>query len=177
MKKKMYIAAIFFITVCSVAMIAFADVPHIMQYQGKVTDTDGRPLNGSYPVTFTIYDAELSGTALWSETRDGANQVQIANGIFSVTLGSITPINLDFNQQCYLGIRIGADPEMTPRQKLTSVGYAFRAKKTDYATRSRTAEGIDTTEVIDAKGGLVIEARTSDPASPATGQIWLRTDR
>ncbi len=29
---------------------------------------------------------------------------------------------------------------------------------------------------ISAIGGLVIENRTSDPATPATGQIWLRTD-
>ena len=29
---------------------------------------------------------------------------------------------------------------------------------------------------IKALGGLVIENRTSDPASPLTGQIWLRTD-
>jgi hypothetical protein len=29
---------------------------------------------------------------------------------------------------------------------------------------------------IKAVGGLVIENRTSDPPSPATGQIWLRTD-
>ena len=29
---------------------------------------------------------------------------------------------------------------------------------------------------IRARGGLIIETRTSDPASPATGQMWLRTD-
>jgi hypothetical protein len=29
---------------------------------------------------------------------------------------------------------------------------------------------------IKATGGLIIETRTSDPSSPATGQIWLRTD-
>jgi len=29
---------------------------------------------------------------------------------------------------------------------------------------------------IKATGGLIIETRTSDPASPATGQTWLRTD-
>ena len=29
---------------------------------------------------------------------------------------------------------------------------------------------------IKASGGLIIETRTSDPASPVTGQIWLRTD-
>lgn len=30
--------------------------------------------------------------------------------------------------------------------------------------------------VLTAEGGLVIEARTSDPASPASGRMWLRTD-
>ncbi len=29
---------------------------------------------------------------------------------------------------------------------------------------------------INAGGGLIIETRTSDPGSPVTGQIWLRTD-
>lgn len=29
---------------------------------------------------------------------------------------------------------------------------------------------------IKATGGLIIETRTSDPSSPVTGQIWLRTD-
>jgi hypothetical protein len=29
---------------------------------------------------------------------------------------------------------------------------------------------------VKTPGGLVIENRTSDPASPATGQIWIRTD-
>ena len=29
---------------------------------------------------------------------------------------------------------------------------------------------------IKATGGLIIETRTSDPASPVPGQIWLRTD-
>jgi len=29
---------------------------------------------------------------------------------------------------------------------------------------------------IKASGGLIVETRTSDPANPATGQVWLRTD-
>jgi len=29
---------------------------------------------------------------------------------------------------------------------------------------------------IKATGGLIIETRTDDPASPVAGQIWLRTD-
>ena len=30
--------------------------------------------------------------------------------------------------------------------------------------------------ILKAAGGLIIETRTSDPASPVAGQIWLRTD-
>jgi hypothetical protein len=29
---------------------------------------------------------------------------------------------------------------------------------------------------FDGSAGLIIENRTSDPGSPVTGQIWLRTD-
>jgi hypothetical protein len=35
---------------------------------------------------------------------------------------------------------------------------------------------IQASGIINAVGGLVIENRTSDPPSPAVGQIWLRTD-
>ena len=43
-----------------------------------------------------------------------------------------------------------------------------------------TSPGTNRLEVvggpIKATGGLIIETRTSDPASPVAGQIWLRTD-
>ncbi len=43
-----------------------------------------------------------------------------------------------------------------------------------------TSPGTNKLEVvggpIKATGGLIIETRTSDPASPVTGQTWLRTD-
>lgn len=42
---------------------------------------------------------------------------------------------------------------------------------TDPATKLEVQGG-----PIKAAGGLIIETRTSDPPSPATGQIWLRTD-
>ena len=37
-----------------------------------------------------------------------------------------------------------------------------------FADTSSTSKGVGE--------GLTIEARTDDPGSPATGQIWLRTD-
>ena len=50
------------------------------------------------------------------------------------------------------------------------------------AAAQRTALGLGTAAVEDADafaaaaGTLIIENRTSDPGSPETGRIWLRTD-
>ncbi len=43
-------------------------------------------------------------------------------------------------------------------------------------TTFSTSGNADLNGVTRTLGGLVIENRTSDPPSPATGQIWLRTD-
>ena len=51
--------------------------------------------------------------------------------VFSVNLGSVSSIDLPFDTQYYLGITVGSDNEMTPKQALSSVAYAFRAKEAD----------------------------------------------
>ncbi len=147
--------------------IANAAVPRLINYQGKLTDASGAPLNGTYTVTFRIYDAESGpGTIGWEETYDN---LEVKKGVFSVLLGSKTNFNtLTFNGQYYLGIKVGDDAFMEPRQKITSAAYAISAEK---AERAEAVTG-----AVSATGGLVIETRTSDPASPATGQLWLRTD-
>lgn len=139
----------------------YAEVPHLINYQGRLTDSSSVPLNGSYAITFRIYDAESAGTMLWEETNTG---VVIQKGIFSVLLGSVANLNLAFDKPYFLEIKIGAEV-MSPRQRITSAGYAIRAEKAD------SAEG-----TIKATGGLTVETRTTDPSSPTAGQIWLRTD-
>lgn len=140
---------------------ANAAVPHLLNYQGRLTDSSGVPLNGAYSLTFRIYDAETTGNLLWEESQPG---VVIQKGVFAVLLGSVTNLNLPFDKPYFLEIKVGNEV-MSPRQRITSAGYAIRAEKAD------AAEG-----TIKATGGLIIETRTSDPASPVTGQIWLRTD-
>jgi hypothetical protein len=103
-----------------------ADVPGMINIQGKLTDpSSGQPVaNGSYSVVFSIYDVPSSGTALWEETRS----VDVTDGLFSILLGQIDtiPSSLFDNPQLWLGMKVGDDPEMTPRQRLTTSPYAFR---------------------------------------------------
>jgi len=105
------------------SQIALGAVPQLINFQGILKDGSGNPVaNGSYSVTFTIYDAPSAGNVKWTETQS----VTTSDGLFTVLLGSTTPVpDSAFNDSSrYLGIQVGADPEMTPRQRLSSVGYS-----------------------------------------------------
>lgn len=69
------------------ALDALAQAPQLLNYQGRLTDANGAPRNGSFPMSFAI----LGGTSSWSE----AQTVNVANGFFSVLLGSVTPFPAD----------------------------------------------------------------------------------
>jgi hypothetical protein len=96
-----------------------------MNYQGKATDKAGAPLNGNYNLTFRVYSTSTGGAAKWTEAQ---TVVQITNGVFSVQLGSVTPLNLAFDEDYWVSLEINTDGEMTPRTKLASVPYAYRAE-------------------------------------------------
>ena len=133
MKTKIFFAglllSVFFLLTSSYAqeMIPpnhFSTVPQMINYQGKVTDASGNRLNGSFQMTFRIYDVAAGGASLWNETQAA---VSVEDGVFSVLLGSVNPIPFDvFNGGLrYLGVTVGADPEMTPRKEIVSVPYAL----------------------------------------------------
>jgi len=130
------------IVVCGTQPISYAEIPHLINYQGKLADSDGSPLNGSYNVTFRIYDAESGGSLLWQE----AHAATIEKGIFSIMLGGITALSLPFNEPYFLSIQVAGDPEMTPRQRITSAGYAFRAEEAENANKISDIEASATPE-------------------------------
>jgi len=103
-----------------------AQVPQLINYQGKLTKASGAPLDTTISMVFSIYDAPVGGTALWTETQ-GA--VVVDKGIFNVLLGSVTPIPYSvFDGSIrYLSVQVGSDPEITPRKPMVSVPYAYRA--------------------------------------------------
>ena len=98
-------------------------IPKMISYQGVLTDVEGNPLDTTVSMTFTIYDASSGGTALWTETH---GFVTVTAGVFSVLLGSITPIPTSVFDQPdrWLGLVVGGDPEMD-RERILSVPYAY----------------------------------------------------
>jgi len=119
---------------CSLALLCLAvtssagaaDVPQLINVQGKLTDAVGDPVaDGPHSVTFSIYDVASGGTALWSEPRT----VQTTDGLFNILLGESVdfPASLFDDTLLWLGMKVGTDPEMTPRQRLTTAPYSFRS--------------------------------------------------
>ncbi|MCD6385310.1 proprotein convertase P-domain-containing protein [Candidatus Sumerlaeota bacterium] len=117
------VVGLIFLSLCLLNLNA--EVPQLINYQAKITDSGGNPVNGTYDIVFTIYDAATGGNVIWTETHSDVN---INNGSLNVLLGSVTPIPLTtfHNPARWLGVKIGSDPEMTPRQRIVSVGYAFK---------------------------------------------------
>ena len=107
-------------------------IPQSMSYQGYVTDLTGTPVaDGNYNFTFTLWTSDVAGASVWTENH---TNVLVSKGLFTVQLGRgnpSMPLTIAFDQQLYLGIRIGADPELTPRVRLATSAYSFRAKMAD----------------------------------------------
>jgi hypothetical protein len=65
------------------------------------------------------------------------------------------PANLFSGADRYLGIKVGSDPEMTPRQRVTSVGYALRAGFVDQGPGASFHENPSNFYTIPNSGALV----------------------
>ncbi len=105
-----------------------AQVPQSMSYQGQLTDAGGNPVpDGPYDLFFTLYDAASGGNTLWTESHSSTS---VTNGVFSVALGqSGNLLNLPFDAQYWLGVKVDTEPEMTPRIALRASAYALNAEK------------------------------------------------
>jgi len=101
----------------------------VLSYQGTLLDNSDNPVNGDTDMTFRIYNHDTDPTSIWEEAHTGVNAVPVENGLFNVMLGSLNPIpDLVWNEaELYLGIQVGTDPEMSPREMIAAVPVAHNA--------------------------------------------------
>jgi hypothetical protein len=125
--------------------IAIAEVPQVINYQGRLTEEDGSTVqDGDYQLEFVIYDApdEASGSVLWTSQPQ---MVSVVNGLFNYQLGSNTQLPDDLfvsDTSRWLGIKIGPTlEEIMPRAKLTSTAYTYHALRADTADYAISGAG------------------------------------
>jgi len=161
MKYVFWILLVFFVAVT----IATADVPNLINYQGRLTDNKGQPADdGSYTATFRIYcDTLIESAPLWFEQ----DTIQTVNGLFSVLLGKNNPISLDILTcpATYLGIEIAGDEEIYPRTHISSVIYAYEsiiADTAQYAVNSDMVDGYDASDLEESQEVITAVEQFSD---------------
>ena len=133
------------VTALILAAAITAAVPQMINYQGRLTDPSGVPLDTTVSITFTIYDDSAAGSVIWTETQ---SSVTTTDGLFSVLLGSVNPISdtVFSDTVRYLGIKVGSDLELSPRRRIASVAYAHRSSQ--ISTVDGAAGGGDLLEPI-----------------------------
>ena len=132
------------LALCVAAGFAAGGVPQLLNYQGKLTDSLGKPVDGAKQMVFEFYDAATAGNLLagFSEIQ----KVTVTKGIFNVLIGSVTaggvPASVFGNASVYLSAKVEGQP-LSPRQRLASVAYAFRAAQADDAGSLNGVPGAD----------------------------------
>jgi hypothetical protein len=92
----------------------------IIPLQGRLTDASGNPIDGTRVIAFTLYDQLTGGTVLCQDNAE----VNVDNGLFNAYMHSCTSSDIN-GEQLWLGIQVEGDPEMTDRQPIFPVPYAW----------------------------------------------------
>ena len=151
MKLKQYrktaIMYFFLLTFLSMSFsLVFAGAPPLINYQGKLTDAEGKPMAGTHKLSFSIYTEESSGTAVWGPQV--FNTVPVIDGYFNVILGTTDTkgrsiSNAFSTENAYLEITIGDGPALPTRQRVLSTPYAFSAKRIDNTVEFKISGSLD----------------------------------
>lgn len=113
------------LNILSISLSVWAQVPQTISYQGLLTDDNGDIVpDGSYAITFSLYDQPENGESLWSENK----VITIENGIISTILRVASRSEIPFDRPYYMGLVINRDTELSPRIALTSSPYSMMAR-------------------------------------------------
>lgn len=116
------------------------DIPATFNYQGFMRNPDGSLMNGTYTLTAKIYTAPVAGSALYTETFPS---VSVRDGLFNIVLGS-NPQGQNLpavfsTAPRYIGIALGEEAELIPRQRVHGVPWALYATNAITATHATNA--------------------------------------
>ncbi len=150
----------FFLTLASqpTIVLATAGVPTIMAYQGRLTDSSGVALGSSggtsYYFKFSIWDNTTvgSGSKLWPTGSPGTSTVTVTSGVFNVNIGDTgagypdaLTYNFQDNKDVFLQVEVSSDnvtfETLSPRQRITSAGFAINSGTIGGFTASQTPSG------------------------------------
>lgn len=154
------------VLLCS-STVALA-APVEMSYSGRVLDNLGEPIDGSTPITVSLYTAASGGSAFW--TQDYTPDLQ--DGFFTVALTTDSagdPLDsASFSSSVWVGLTVDGGTEATPRNQLYSAPHAAVAEQAVTADVASTGESL----VSPNWGRLIVDRSVDNVSMPAE---WTTT--
>ena len=175
--KNILLVTLFF--VMTLSQFSSAQIPRTISYQGVLTDNAGNPKpDGDYSITFSFYELEAGGDAIWSETKT----LSITKGLLSTLLGSQTLFGVDvkFDKPYWLGIKVGDEAELLPRIALTSAGYSFSSDVALNIIDGKVVKSLNTLKddiTLEGSGGTTINSNGNTITISSSGTGWNRDPR
>ncbi len=140
--------AITAVIIVVIAITVFSASPTTMKYQGRLTDASGFSVDSFFDITYRLYSDSIGGVILWEETHG----VTVVGGLFSVTLGEFTPLDLSSfpvrSDSLFLEVQVGSDLPISPRSRLYSVPISAVSTSVDGDLKT-------------SPGRVVLDARSS----------------
>ena len=93
--------------------------------QGRLYDSSGNALVGTYAFSFNIYNTTTAGTSLYEINQ---TLVTDSHGIYSTIIKNV---DLPFDVDYYLGVNVNSTGEMPLRLNITAVGTAINSNNTE----------------------------------------------
>ena len=148
---------------------AHAQLPRTINYQGYLTSPSGAAISANLPMVFKIYNVASLGAALHSEPQT----VAVTNGIFNVLLGTGAVLSLPFDAAYYLGVTVGADAELSPRQPLAASPYSIRAASAEGLAANAIVPGSQIADASVTAAKLASNGCTGGQVLQYNGSAWV----
>jgi hypothetical protein len=157
MRRMALLATTLTIMVLVLAPLATADVPHMINYQGRLTDSGGNPVDTVVEMTFSICIDSAGFVCIWAETHDS---IAVVNGLFNVKLGADSALTDEVfaGNNLWMHIKVGSTggQVIEPPTQLITVPYAYRVSTVDGATGGIISGDVDIQSDLTVSGKATI---------------------
>lgn len=143
----------------------YAAAPAKINYQGKLTDSSGIPINVATNVEFAVEN--LAGAQQWTS---GTIAITPVNGVFSQIL-DVPETVIQGNTELYLELRVAGTP-MAPRQRLVAAPYALAVAAGAVGTGELDTADVDTRYATLGTGQTLTGIKTINADWVNTANPW-----